>query len=111
MSVTHLKDIGDGEGSPAPAIADVFHGVGNGDVRDVFHALVTELAGDLHANGSAVIDGQLPAVHAVGEKGLRMPGVGHVNAVPPKSVQRIVDNILRLRDRKSTRLNSSHGYI
>jgi hypothetical protein len=38
-------------------LADVFHRVGDRDMREVFHTLVAELPGDAQANWSAVTGG------------------------------------------------------
>jgi len=65
------------------ALADVLHAIHHGDAVKILHALVAKLPGDLQANRSAVGCGKVLAVHAVSEKGLWMPGVGHVNALPP----------------------------
>ena len=66
----------------AQALPDIFHRVGDRDARQILHALVAEFAGDAQSYRRSVRSGQLPAVHSVGEKGLRVPGVGHVQAIP-----------------------------
>src|SRR5579871_4008641 len=64
------------------AFANVFQGVGYGDTRQVFHALIAELARNAEPEGSAVRLGEILAVHPVGEQGLWMPRICHIQAVP-----------------------------
>ena len=65
------------------AVADSLGRVGHGHPGEELQALVAELARHLEAKGSAVVRGDVRAVHAVGEQGLGVEGVVHVDAVPP----------------------------
>src|SRR5713101_4617129 len=64
-------------------IAEVLQTVRHNQAGDVFHTLVAELTRHAQPERTAVPDGKIPAVHAVGEKRLRVQRVGHVDAVPP----------------------------
>src|ERR1051326_5017738 len=75
------------------ALAERLHAIGNREARDVFDALVPELPGNTKPQGSAEADGQLTAVHAMGDERLRVQRVGHIDAVPPVGLNRTVDNI------------------
>jgi hypothetical protein len=57
--------------------------VGDGDPGEIFRALAAELAGYAYTKRSAVTRREeLLAIHPIGQQGLRMPGVGHIDAVP-----------------------------
>jgi len=77
----------------AQALAETLHTVGDRQVRDVFHALVAELAGKPHAQWAAVAYGKVTAVHSICEKGLRLHGIGYVDALPPFRIDREIDNV------------------
>src|SRR5215472_7736699 len=81
----------------AQAFAELFNVVGQGELGDVFQALVTELAGNAHAQWAAKSDRKFAAVYFVCEKSLRMERVGHVNAFPPVRLERAVDHVAHLR--------------
>jgi len=66
-------------------------------VGDVLDTLVAELAGHAEAERAAELDGEIAVVHSHGEEGLRMQGVGHVDAFPPVRLDGEVDDITRLR--------------
>src|SRR6266571_927119 len=66
-----------------------------GNTREVFQVFVTQLALDAQTHRRAVWDGKLAAVHAVGQQGLRVPGISHVEAIPP-SIDAIKEDVLRL---------------
>ena len=74
------------------------HGPAEHGLDDVVpQELVAELAGDAQSNRRSVRSGQLPAAHSVGEKGLRVPGVGHVQAIPETLLERKEDDVLCAR--------------
>ena len=80
----------------AEAFAEFLDVIGYGQVGDVLDALVAELAGDAHAQRAAEADGEIAVVHAPGEEGLGMEGVGHVDAVPPVGFDGAVDDVAGL---------------
>src|SRR5258708_36625663 len=65
------------------ALAERFHAIGNGEARDVFDALVPELPGNTKPQRSTEADRQFTAVHAMGDKSLRVQRIRHVDACPP----------------------------
>src|SRR5262245_52558030 len=87
------------------------------DTHHIFRHLVAELALDAEPERRTVGDRERRAVHLIGEDRLGMEGVGKsdrfvilalVVAGLAKIVGAIEHDVTRLRDRKSTRLNSSH---
>src|ERR1051326_611687 len=48
--------------------------------RKIFGVFISEMAREAKPDGSAVVGGQGLAIHAVGEQGLRMKSVGHIDA-------------------------------
>src|SRR5215471_5207085 len=78
---------------PRPAIlnvsslASVIKLVCYNDARQVLHALVAELPFYTQAHGRAVWDGEIAAVHAVGQNGLRVKRIKQINAVHPVVVR------------------------
>src|SRR5579862_912393 len=67
----------------AQTFAESLQIVSDCQARDEFDALVTELARDTHAKRTTVANRKLAAIQAIGEKGLRVQCIGHVNAIPP----------------------------
>src|SRR5438876_10035609 len=63
---------------PACDLVEALHEL---DAHDVLRVLVTELALDAQAYGCAVRDRQRLVVELVGEEGLRMEGIVHVDAL------------------------------
>src|ERR1039458_6804105 len=82
----------------APALAEPFQAIAYGEAGDVFDALVAELPGNTQSKRSAEWDGQLTAVHTVGDESLRVHRIGHVDAFPPVGLNRTVDNVSGLRE-------------
>src|ERR1019366_4011157 len=60
---------------------------------EVLNSLVAALAGNTQSKRSAEWDGQLTAVHTVGDESLRVHRIGHVDAFPPVGMNRTVDNV------------------
>src|SRR2546425_4151040 len=67
----------------AQTLAEVLQTVRHNQASDVFHALVAELTRHAQPERTTVPDRKIPAVHAVGEKRLRVQRVGHIDAAPP----------------------------
>src|SRR5215510_9813381 len=72
-------------GIPGPAVLDVpdrtvvVEVVGYEDPSQELHALVAELLLDAQPDRRAVADRQLAPIHAVGQDGLRMQRIDHVD--------------------------------
>ncbi len=77
----------------AKTLAEFFQIVGDGESGDKFHALVAELARKPQAERATIADRQIAAIQAVGEQGLWMEGIGHINAFPPVGLNGIVDDV------------------
>src|SRR5215831_19564104 len=77
--------------------AELFQVVRESQAGDEFHALVAELAGDSHAKRAAVGDRKIVAIHAVGQKSLRMHRLVDIKTVPPVRLDRKIDNVPSLR--------------
>ena len=94
-----------GVGSVGGGGASAFEAVGDGDRRHELDALVAELARDAETERAAVGDGEIAAVHAVGDEGLGMHGFGEVEAIPAAGFKGTgaVDEVLGLRQ------DSGHG--
>src|SRR2546423_6798190 len=82
--------------SRSQTLADVLHGVGDSDAREVFDALVAELARHAQPQRSSMVSGHFLAIHGIGQGGLRVPGVWHVETVP-RLIEWKEDHVLRLR--------------
>ena len=70
-----------------PLLAAVVELVRDDDALQVLHALVAHLPFDAQPHRRAVRDRQIAPVHAVGQDGLRMQRVEHVDAVDPVVVR------------------------
>src|SRR5258708_24640614 len=70
----------------AQTLAKLFQTVSDSQVGDEFHALVAELAGEPHAKRPAVAHGKFTAIHAIGEKSLRMQCIAPTQAFPPHAL-------------------------
>src|SRR5262249_2686207 len=81
----------------AQTLAEVLQTVRPNQGGEVFHALVAELTRPAQSERTAVSDGKVPAVHAVGEKRLRVQRVGHVDAAPPTWLDREVHDVSGFR--------------
>src|SRR5580693_7108044 len=82
--------------STAQTLAERFEVVRQSQAIDVFHTFITKLARDSQADGASEGHGKFGAVHAVGEKGLRVQRVCHVDALPPVRLDRAVYNVTHL---------------
>src|SRR5579862_3338611 len=67
-------------------LAELFQTVGDRQMSNEFHALITKLTGYPHAKRPAVSHRKIIAIHPVGKKSLRVHGIGHVHAVPPATL-------------------------
>jgi hypothetical protein len=68
--------------APEP-LANVLHRVRDGHAGKILYALVAQLTGDVQSNRRAVRSREILSIHAVGKESLQMPGVRHVDALPP----------------------------
>src|SRR5437762_9509617 len=79
-----------------PSFAEPFQAIGDGEPGDKLHALVAELAGKAQTKRTTVAHGKGAAVHPVDQESLGMQGVGHVDALPPVGLYRIVNHVAGL---------------
>src|SRR5262245_3765737 len=64
-------------------LAPLFCRIRDSNHRKILQLLIAELSLNAQANRCAVRNRKVLAVHSVGQKRLRMPGVGHIQTVPP----------------------------
>ena len=82
----------------AEAFAEAFERVGCGDMRNVLHTLVAELARDAEgASGPAEAEREDRRRSCLWSEGLGMRGIGHVDAFPPVRLDREVNEVASLR--------------